>query len=76
MRSISLITSVVVVSMLAGALPALAAIKTVTQRPTLQSLPAGQAVLFNDGHCPGGQIAKFAHKQKSNELKKSCVHLD
>lgn len=74
MRSIGFVTSIVVLSIFAGALPALAAIKTVTQRPTTQSLPAGHAVLFNDGQCPAGQIAKFVHKEKSGELKKSCVH--
>jgi hypothetical protein len=74
MRSISLVTSIVVLSAFASALPALAAIKTVTQKPTTQSLPAGHAVLFNDGLCPAGQIAKFVHKEKSGNLKKSCVH--
>jgi hypothetical protein len=74
MRSISLVTSIVVVSAFASTLPALAAIKTVTQRPTIQSLPAGHAVLFNDGQCPSGQIAKFVHKEKSGQIKKSCVH--
>ncbi|WP_348631012.1 DUF6719 family protein [Rhizobium sp. BK418] len=65
-----------VLSMLATASHALAGIRTVTQRPTTQSLPAGHAVLFNDGQCPAGQIAKFVHKQKSDGLKKSCVHLN
>ncbi|MBB3135624.1 hypothetical protein FHS26_003370 [Rhizobium pisi] len=74
MRSISVIVSIVALSTFASALPALAAIKTVTQRPTTQSLPAGHAVLFNDGQCPAGQIAKFVHKEKSGQLKKSCVH--
>jgi len=76
MRSIGVVISIVVLSAFAGAVPALAAIKTVTQRPTTQSLPAGHAVLFNDGQCPSGQIAKFVHKEKSGELKKSCVHMN
>ena len=58
-----------------AAAPAYAQTKTVTTKPTPQSIPAGRSVLYNDGKCPPGQIARYTKSQRKEQMGRKCVHI-
>ena len=58
----------------ASSAPASAATRTVTSKPTLESLEPGQAVLYDDKKCPSGMIAKYRKAPKRSSISRTCVH--
>jgi hypothetical protein len=59
---------------LAGASTSFAAIKTVTAKPTAETVAPGESVLFDDKKCPAGMIAKFTKAQQRPSVSRRCVH--
>ncbi|WP_105372643.1 DUF6719 family protein [Neorhizobium huautlense] len=55
--------------------PAYAQNKTVTTKPTVDSIPAGRSVLYNDGKCPTGQIARYTKSRYKEQMGRKCVHI-
>lgn len=51
-----------------------AATKTVTTKPTAATMTPGEPVLYDDGSCPAGMIAKFTKAKRNNNISKKCVH--
>ncbi len=49
--------------------------KTVTTKPTVDSIPAGRSVLYNDGKCPTGQIARYTKSRYKEQMGRKCVHI-
>ncbi|KGD87743.1 MULTISPECIES: DUF6719 family protein [Rhizobium/Agrobacterium group] len=49
--------------------------RTVTTQPTLQTLPPGRAVLFDNKKCPAGQIARYARSKMRDQISIKCVHI-
>ncbi|MFK0333156.1 DUF6719 family protein [Rhizobium sp. NPDC090275] len=73
-RSLLLSLSCACLLLLAGASTSFAAIKTVTAKPTVESMAPGESVLFDDKKCPAGMIAKFTKAQKRTQMNRKCVH--
>ncbi|WP_312472731.1 DUF6719 family protein [Rhizobium sp.] len=48
--------------------------KTVTAKPTAETMAPGESVLFDDKKCPAGMIAKFTKAQKRPSVSRRCVH--
>lgn len=44
-----------------------------TTKPTLSTLEPGEAVLYDDGNCPSGQVAQFARRSGQAQMRRSCV---
>ncbi|UWU16246.1 hypothetical protein N2599_09810 [Rhizobium sullae] len=60
---------------LADFVPAEAATKVVTQKPTVSSLAPGENVLYDDKRCPAGMIARYSKPKNRNEIRRGqCVH--
>jgi hypothetical protein len=72
-RSLLLSLSCACLLSLAGASVSMAATQTVTTKPTLESLPPGKSVYFDDKKCGAGMIAKYSKPQRRNQLKRECV---
>lgn len=55
--------------------PAYAQTRTVRSQPTLQTLPPGRAVLYDNKKCPSGQIARYARSKVKDQISIKCVHI-
>lgn len=47
--------------------------KVVTMQPTLQTIPEGKAVLYDNKKCPPGQIARYVKRTNRQEISITCV---
>lgn len=75
MYRMSMIALSVAVLLEPAATPAYAQSRTVKIQPTLQTLPPGRAVLFDNGKCPAGQIARYARSKMKDQISIRCVHI-
>ncbi|MBB3966493.1 MULTISPECIES: DUF6719 family protein [Rhizobium] len=73
MRSLFLCLSGACLLVLSSASGSMAATQTVTTKPTLENLPPGTSVYFDDKKCGAGMIAKYSKPQRRNQLKRECV---